>query len=184
MAKLKKRKLSQPSSQDETLQHQSTVPTPETEVSLVDRMKRRFSTRNPSASASEPNASEGEPSAASSQDSTFNETRSNRKTSKSNLAKKVTQIDKYFSPDVSSNKLFQSPTRFPIRSALTSTDSEERLDGEQMSDNQNTSGPVEKDGHNSDHSEEEKGLALSNERSTENDSDNRYRLPNHMVWEN
>ncbi|XP_071800056.1 uncharacterized protein [Asterias amurensis] len=172
MAKLKKRKLSQPPSQNENLHHQSIVPTPEIEVSLVDRMKRRFSTRNPS--ASEPSVSDGEPSTASSQDSTVKETGSRRKISKSNLAKKVTQIDKYFSPDVGgSRRLFQSPTRFPIRSSLMSTGAEETLDGEQMSDSQNSTGPIETDGHNSDNTEDEKGLASSNEINTDKDSDNR-----------
>ena len=54
-----------------------------------------------------------------------------------------------------------------------STGAEERLDGEQMSDSQNSTGPIETDGHNSDNTEDEKGLASSNEINTDKDSDNR-----------
>ncbi|XP_022100234.1 uncharacterized protein LOC110984382 isoform X2 [Acanthaster planci] len=85
-------------------------------------MKKRFSTRNPTASdtnaadASSTNTELETSSTASSQYLTTGEEGQQKGTSKRNsLGRKVVQIDKVFSPEASSGRVFQSPTRFPRR---------------------------------------------------------------------
>ncbi|XP_038069793.1 dentin matrix acidic phosphoprotein 1-like [Patiria miniata] len=109
----KKKKSQPPSLGDDSLEatQHTTVATPEIEVSLVDRMKKRFSTRNPAASDVSTADDRLETSAAS---AATGKRAPQKKTSKrKSLGQKVVQIDKLFSPDRGSSKVFQSPTRFP-----------------------------------------------------------------------
>ena len=171
MATSKDKRPSQlPSQEDDTLHH-TTVSTPDIEVSLVDRMKKRFSSRNASTQdAGTDGELETTTSTVPSSEMPAAKTGPRKRTSKrTSLGQKVTQIDKLFSPDARTSRVFRSPTRFPsdpgslAPGATASSESDE--------------GPMDVAGRSGESSDDARGSGSQSsvDRSTD-ESDPRYTL--------